>query len=191
MLSLPPWMLLYSTYEVVGMCKNIMNLTPCFWMATLVRWTKRLSISRALSSYFTVQNLGIDWEPWKKGRLLPQSRDLTCKSQVWRGKLWAVWRRWRGRRVACRTSFHRWEGDCRCIWRWRRSPSPGWGWTPSCSPSTTSSAWTACWSGRSRCLETFRKASWSTWSWGSSCRISKVYFSAIFILYLYSSTNML
>ena len=30
-------------------------LTPCFWMATLVRWTNMLSSSLVLGVYFTVQ----------------------------------------------------------------------------------------------------------------------------------------
>lgn len=33
------------------------GLTPCFWMATLVRWTNMLSSSLVLGVYLTVQNL--------------------------------------------------------------------------------------------------------------------------------------
>ena len=88
-LSLPPCILLYSI--------------PVFWMATLVRWTNRLSISRALSSYLTVQNLKICTNvrripalghTWSR-LMVPQCRavlsgyicipiDLTMKKQVLR-----------------------------------------------------------------------------------------------------------
>ena len=36
---------------------NTQRLTPCFWMATFVRWTNMLSSSLVLGVYFTVQNL--------------------------------------------------------------------------------------------------------------------------------------
>lgn len=43
-----------SNSEILFLIKNIP--TPCFWMATLVRWTNMLSSSLVLGVYFTVQN---------------------------------------------------------------------------------------------------------------------------------------